>query len=510
MCMPMIGCSKDKEDEPIENGKPEREKVFNTYTFNYFKESGHYLVGYSDRTPKYWVIWNNKGTKFLVYLVQNGKIYYAGWEHSNDTLLTDEECTSKALTFDIEMPSNISRDIPCDMIAFTSNIDATLSDGQIVCNADLFRDKNGIYLWDHSGAKAGAGIGRSYLLTTTECLYVQNTTSDTIMVKHKGFEAKEKWYYSKATVSINADMRANAQGSSVGVDVVSEQIKVAPGEYGRIYSHYVPTGKKMTDASLVLEINGKEVKTRPISSDVDIEYSKYYAMVVSWDGNNLDWKGLSSENATGENVPSEAIDLGLSSGTLWAPYNMGASKPEEIGGYYAWGETETKDSYTWNNYIHCDGSEATIHDIGKDIQGTKYDVAYVKWGGAWHMPTLEQWQELLSSCSRSNTTINGVNGVKLISVSNGKSIFLPNMGVKWDNGVYYTEDIYCWLSTLSTNGISFPYYLTYQGQGIGYGRDHERFVGMPIRPVMSEPVAEARRSFRIDGLSSPAVGTTMY
>ena len=85
----------------------------------------------------------------------------------------------------------------------------------------------------------------------------------------------------------------------------------------------------------------------------------------------------------------EAIDLGLPSGTKWASCNVGATKPEEYGGYYSWGETEEKETYDWSTYIHCDGSSSTCHDLGSDISGTEYDVAHVKWGGKWCMPTLD-------------------------------------------------------------------------------------------------------------------------
>ena len=39
------------------------------------------------------------------------------------------------------------------------------------------------------------------------------------------------------------------------------------------------------------------------------------------------------------------VDLGLPSGTLWATCNIGASKPEEFGLYFAWGETKNKEDY---------------------------------------------------------------------------------------------------------------------------------------------------------------------
>ena len=78
------------------------------------------------------------------------------------------------------------------------------------------------------------------------------------------------------------------------------------------------------------------------------------------------------------NVPAEAIDLGLPSGIKWASCNVGASKPEEYGGHYSWGETEEKEIYEWFTYTHCDGTVQTCHDLSPSICGTENDVAHVK------------------------------------------------------------------------------------------------------------------------------------
>lgn len=492
MCMPIASCSGDDDNDepvptPVDNGKAEREKVMRTFTFSYFKEYGRFLVGFPDGTPSCWKIWDKKGADFEVYLVQDERIYKAGWAHSNDTILTEEERTSKALAFDVELPTNINRNNPCDMIALSYGIKSTLSDGKIVCNADLKRG-GGFYLWDHSGPKAGTGIGKSYSLTTIEILYVNNDASDTITVRHKGFDAAEKWFFSTATVNISSDMRASGNGTSEATDVVSDAYKVAPGDYVAIWSYYVPTGKKMTDASLVLEINGQDVKTSPVSSAIDIELGKFYAMEVTWDGKNLQWEGLGSNvTPTQQDTPAEPVDLSLPSGTCWASYNVGASRPEEVGGYYAWGETEVKDSYSWTNYTYCDGSETTCYDIGSDIAGTKYDVARVRWGEGWRMPSLEQWQELINNCTWAKVSLNDVSCLKLSSNENGNCIYLPLTGAKWDTGCYYTESLYGWLSNLSSKSSTFSCYLTFQGSGIGYGRDFERFIGLPVRPVTTNP-----------------------
>ena len=87
---------------------------------------------------------------------------------------------------------------------------------------------------------------------------------------------------------------------------------------------------------------------------------------------------------------ADAVDLGLPSGTLWASWNVGATAPEESGGYYAWGETEEKTSYTEDTYKYYDQTTQEYINIGEEISGTEYDVAHVMWGDGWRMPTEAQ------------------------------------------------------------------------------------------------------------------------
>ena len=49
------------------------------------------------------------------------------------------------------------------------------------------------------------------------------------------------------------------------------------------------------------------------------------------------------------------VDLDLPSGLLWATRNVGATSPEDYGDYFAWGETQTKEFYTWSNYRYSNG-----------------------------------------------------------------------------------------------------------------------------------------------------------
>ena len=177
------------------------------------------------------------------------------------------------------------------------------------------------------------------------------------------------------------------------------------------------------------------------------------------------------------------IDLGLPSGTKWACCNVGANKPEEYGGYYAWGETETKSTYSWSTYIHCDGTKESCRDIGKDISGTKYDVAHVKWGGSWVMPTGDQQVELRNNCTYKWTTVNGVKGGRFTSKKNGKSIFLPAAGDRLSSDLYTAGSVgYYWSST------QYPSY-TYSAYGLYFGSgdtdwyDSGRCYGLSVRPV---------------------------
>lgn len=108
----------------------------------------------------------------------------------------------------------------------------------------------------------------------------------------------------------------------------------------------------------------------------------------------------------------EWVDLGLPSGTKWAICNIGATKPEEYGDYFAWGETAPKKIYTWNTYKHahgnydkltkyCDNSAKYGNDGFSDNKHTldpEDDAARVSWGNKWCMPTAAQQEELLNEC----------------------------------------------------------------------------------------------------------------
>lgn len=174
-----------------------------------------------------------------------------------------------------------------------------------------------------------------------------------------------------------------------------------------------------------------------------------------------------------------AVDLGLS--VKWACCNVGASDTWAKGNFYSWGETESKGSYSVSKYKYVrdldeDGDymddDANWIDIGTNISGTSYDVAHVKWGNGWRMPTYEDVVELYNECIWEY-----VYGGYQITGPNGRSIFLPAIG---------TQDPTCyWIGTLSKEekSNSNAYYFRFlQNKYYGYSWDY-RHRGFLVRPV---------------------------
>ena len=195
----------------------------------------------------------------------------------------------------------------------------------------------------------------------------------------------------------------------------------------------------------------------------------------------------------------EYVDLGLS--VKWATCNVGAEKPEEYGDYYAWGETETKADYSWSTYKWCKGSSSTFTKYNTDssrgtvdnrtVLDAEDDVAHVKWGGNWRMPTEAELDELHNSCtwtwySSGNTEFNGVAGYKVTSIKSGftdRSIFLPAAG--WRRGTdlnYAGSGGGYWSSSLFTDPPDYARFLYFYSDYLSTSYNG-RYCGQSVRPV---------------------------
>lgn len=206
------------------------------------------------------------------------------------------------------------------------------------------------------------------------------------------------------------------------------------------------------------------------------------------------WGVLEGLGATSSTLP-DAVDLGLS--VKWASFNLGATKPEEEGNYYAWGETESKDEYNWETYIWCEGSENTLTkyctDAGYGYNGftdfkttiePEDDAAHVHLGGKWRIPTKKEMLELRDSCSWDWTTINGVRCVRFTSKINGNSISMPSNGEYWSSTLAadatYMDDC--------DGGRALRFWSYYGSCRVMVGSFENRYSNLLIRPVYGDMV----------------------
>lgn len=213
------------------------------------------------------------------------------------------------------------------------------------------------------------------------------------------------------------------------------------------------------------------------------------------------------------------VDLGLTSGTMWATTNIGAKEPQSNGDFFAWGETSPKGSYSWSSYEfgyglrrltkYCskaDFGEKEYVDT-KNVLDEEDDAAHVNWGGKWIMPTHEQQKELIKQCywvwtsnynkskvagyvvfkakspeDKGVCTLKGEVHLSSYSLSDAH-IFLPATGT-YLNSFHLVVGKYgeFWSSSLNTSSPSFSWTLSFESSYV-VDRDNGRYWGMPVRPV---------------------------
>ncbi len=223
--------------------------------------------------------------------------------------------------------------------------------------------------------------------------------------------------------------------------------------------------------------------------------------IVDWNHpSTLEEITIEGDPATGGGVSGtenghEWVDLGLS--VKWATCNVGASKPEDYGDYFAWAETSTKSYYSISSYKYCKGDYGTFTKYctdsedgtvdNKTILESEDDVACVRWGGSWRMPTDEELRELVNNCTWTWTNLNGTNGYIVTGKKTGyteNSIFLPAAGNRAYSSDYdvNSEGNY-WSASLEVfYGGTLSFQLTISSDEISFYAGW-RQEGHSVRPV---------------------------
>ncbi len=247
----------------------------------------------------------------------------------------------------------------------------------------------------------------------------------------------------------------------------------------------------------------------------------YYFKSYVQNGRAVKYGAVKSFTTKESTIPAGAVDLGIvmtrTDGTTyklyWAESNLSDKglcvNPEDYGDYYAWGETESYYSsqspltwkngksagYDWPSYKWCNGSSSTLTKYNTDssygtvdfktVLDQEDDVASVKLGGMWRMPTDAEWTELRTKCTwtwMTNYNGTGVSG-RIVTAPNGNSIFLPAAGSR--SGTYrYNAGSYglYWSSSLHTVNPSDAWYVYFSSGNVLRHLDY-RYCGLSVRPV---------------------------
>jgi len=192
----------------------------------------------------------------------------------------------------------------------------------------------------------------------------------------------------------------------------------------------------------------------------------------------------------------EYVDLSLPSGTLWATCNVGASKPEDYGNYYAWGETSSKSTYNWSTYKfgdynkltkYCNDSDYGDNDFTDNLTTLQSvdDPATVNWGSGWRTPSKAQWEELLANTMNQWTMKNGVRGRLFTSKKNDEALFLPASGnCRWaSEPIFAGFDGYYCSRSLYTGYSLCAWYLFFDSDNCRLNNYVDRSNGVSVRPV---------------------------
>ncbi len=274
-----------------------------------------------------------------------------------------------------------------------------------------------------------------------------------------------------ATVSLGPDGIPSVEmtdDASISVTLICEPAVQHDSE--KATDFYISITPTEFETGFAITVTDNDGKTYKVDTDKKNEVIR---------SSLLEMPQVTLENYGQEETVERWVDLGLS--VLWAAYNVGANSPEEYGGYYAWGETEEKDRYSWENYELYNPSTGNFDFIGSEISGTSYDVAHVKWGEGARMPTLEEVKELVNNCTFNYGTYNGVIG-DYVTGPNGNSIFLPFAGHRFNDDLKLEGNIGdFWSGTYDDDGND-AYHLDCSEDNAGWFNNY-RFIGFSVRPV---------------------------
>lgn len=198
----------------------------------------------------------------------------------------------------------------------------------------------------------------------------------------------------------------------------------------------------------------------------------------------------------------EFVDLGLS--VKWATCNIGATKPEEAGLYFQYGDTQGwtleqiangEKVFDWESYKWCNGSSSVITKYNssdkKYILEPEDDAAHVLIGGGARIPSFNEYYELSQLDSEYIENYNGTgrSAFKFYSKLNKqKYILFQNYGQVEKNSITYSPkgtSTAGWTSSIDSMQYASYMYIR-EGEGVSSGESIDRIFGLTIRPILQK------------------------
>ena len=395
--------------------------------------------------------------------------------------------------------------------------------------AELTSTRNCVWTWTND--YQGTGI-KGYIVTSKKTQYAGNELFLPLVKSQGSYDTRSFYWYdclyseddpASATclVFYNGSIGLTASARCYGLtvrpvykNIVQVESVVISDDYGRSNID-LKVGDGITFYSVVYPLNStfKDVfwtSSNPAVATVSKDgvvhaqaTGQTIISVTSRDGRKTD-----SCTLTVHEYPlPDAIDLGLPSGVKWASANLGASKPEEYGDYFAWGETEPKTDYSWSSYKWSNGAYKMLIKYcptnktdfwggsGSPDNKTELvledDAARACLDGNWRTPRDAEWTELRNNCTwiwTNDYNGTGVSGIIATSKKDGftdKSIFFPAAGSM--NGTYVSYAVYSgyyWSSSLYTGYPDSAWTVYFNSGSSSPGRGNSsRYEGRSIRPV---------------------------
>lgn len=215
---------------------------------------------------------------------------------------------------------------------------------------------------------------------------------------------------------------------------------------------------------------------------------------------------------TGENVPDDLVDMGMTitvngeeKNLMWSKYNLGTNSEYEPGDFYAWGETVPKHVFNWKDYKFSkddSGTAFTKYTTTNAALELEDDAAYVNspWECTYRIPTPTEWNLLKDTnnytwtkvgTSKETTDEKITNGYLVKSNKTGNSIFLGAFGIMRVSMVWRGTNGYYWTNALTSDDIDYAFALCFNDNWVPTENvlvSNVRCEGLPIRPVSEQPL----------------------